>query len=514
MALDILLIQPPKHYWPFVAADDNFVVPQALVYLAAHARANGLSVAIVDCNPIKMGFRSLSDYIRELKPKVVGIGENHALYAHEAYKTFRMVKEVSPETYTVAGGAHFSHTYLSALRDPAVDFVVFGEGERTFTELCQTLVGADTTDVDVSDVQGIGYFEDGEVKSTGSRPLLRNLDELPIPAYDLLPMELYGTSKWLFSPGGATIQHSRGCTLSCSFCAWWTMMANRKEHEDGSVTMTPRWRTFSVERHLEEVELLVHRYNKRGLMYVDASFNISPKWNLEFSEEVVRRKLPINYFAFMRADCMLRDHKNGILGKMVEAGMAHICIGVERAEDTDLKEWNKHRYSQSDTRRIFQILKDEYPSVFRQGTFIVGVKDETPESMWQQAELAKQLELDYPAFHPVTPVPGTAVYEEARRNDEIELDDFKKFDWMTPVMRSKYMTRDEIAWQIYEMNKKLVTPQWLMKGLSDSTPYRRYMYMWWFKVASNMALDLAKRRINPFKTRDYMNLVKPAWYDH
>ena len=50
--------------------------------------------------------------------------------------------------------------------------------------------------------------------------------------------------------------------------------------------MTPRWRTFGVDRHLEEVELLVNRYNKRGLMYVDASFNISPKWNLEFSEEV------------------------------------------------------------------------------------------------------------------------------------------------------------------------------------------------------------------------------------
>ena len=74
---------------------------RALVYLAAHARANGLSVAIVDCNPIKMGFRSLSDYVKELQPKVVGIGENHALYAHETYKTFRMVKEVSPSTYTV-----------------------------------------------------------------------------------------------------------------------------------------------------------------------------------------------------------------------------------------------------------------------------------------------------------------------------------------------------------------------------------------------------------------------------
>ncbi len=513
--VDVLLIQPPKKYWPFVSADDNFVVPQALVYLAAHARANGLEVRVIDCNPIKMGWRSLADTIRALKPRVVGIGENHALYSNEAFKAFRMIKEVSPDTFTVAGGAHFSHLYQTALLDPAIDYVVFGEGELTFTELSHRLCGhVNGGRPDTTDILGIGTEDDGCVSSTGSRPLLRNLDELPIPAYDLLPMELYGTSKYLFSPGGATIQHSRGCTLSCSFCAWWTQFATRKENEDGTASLTPRWRTFSVERHLEEVELLMNRYNKQCMMYVDASFNINPKWNAAFADEVVRRGLDFKWFAFMRADCMLRDYETGVLGKLVEAGMAHVCIGVERAEDTDLKNWNKHRYSQTDTRRIFGILKDEYPEVFRQGTFIVGVKDETPDTMWQQVELARALELDYPAFHPVTPVPGTAVYEEAKRNGDIELDDFAYFDWMTPVMPSKYMTRDEIAWQIYEMQKQLVTPQWLLRGLTDKHQYRRHMYRWTLKVAANMALDLAKQRINPFKSLHYTNLVKPAWYDH
>jgi len=513
--LDVLLIQPPKKYWPFVSADDNFVVPQALVYLGAAARTVGLDVAIIDCNPVKMGWRTLADTIKTHKPRIVGIGENHALYSHEAFKAFRMVKEVSPDTFTVAGGAHFAHLYQTALKDPAVDYVVFGEGDITFQELCTRLVGHKNGGYpDVSDIAGVGYEEDGEVKSTGSRPLLRNLDVLPMPAYDLIPMELYGTSKYLFSPGGATIQHSRGCTLSCSFCAWWTQFGNRKERADGSASLTPRWRTFSVDRHLEEVELLVNRYNKKCMMYVDASFNISPKWNEEFSDEVVRRKLPIKWFAFMRADAMLRDHKNGILGKLVEAGMAHICIGVERAEDTDLAAWNKSRYSNSDTRRIFQILKDEHPSVFRQGTFIVGTRDETKDSMWQQAELAKQLDLDYPAFHPVTPVPGTAVYEQALAEKWVDGEDFKSFDWMTPVMPSKYLSRDEIAWEIYEMNKLLVTPKWLFKGLTAKEPYRRHMYLWWAKVAAAMTIDLAKKRVNPFKTRDYMNLVKPAWYDH
>ena len=511
--MDVLLVSTPRHYWPFVSADDNFVVPQALVYLAAHARDAGLSVGIVDCMPIKMGWRSLADTIREKRPKVVAVGENHALYSHEAFKCFRMVKEIDPSIVTVAGGAHFAHLYDAALLDPCLDYVVMGEGELTFTELCQRVVGSDEAEPDVSDILGIGYRRDDQVLKNPARPLINDMDSLPIPAYDLLPMELYGTSKYLFSPGGATIQHSRGCTLSCSFCAWWTMMAKRTDHADGSVTLTPRWRTFSVDRHLEEVELLVKRYNKRCMMYVDESWNINPKFNLEFSEEVIRRGIDMKWFAFMRADAMLRDHETGILGKMVEAGMAHICIGVERAEDTDLANWNKHRYSNSETRRVFQILKEHHPSVFRQGTFIVGVRDESVETMWQQADLARQLDLDYPAFHPVTPVPGTAVYDEAKREDWIELDDFKNFDWMTPVMRSKYLTRDEIAWQIYEMNKALVTPKWLMKGLLDKTPYRRAMYMWWAKVAANMAVDLLRQRVNPLRSRAYMNLVKPDWYD-
>ena len=510
--MDVLLLSPPRRYWPFMSDDDNFVVPQALVYLAAHNRANGLDVAILDCNPVKMGWKTLADYVKKHKPKVIGIGENHALYSHEAFKAFRMIKELSPETYTVAGGAHFAHLYQTALLDPCLDFVIFGEGEISFTALCQVLVGDTTGDPDVSHVKGLAYFDGERVTSTGSQPLIRDLDTLPMPAYDLLPMELYGTSKYLFSPGGATIQHSRGCTLSCSFCAWWTMMATRKEDEDGNAVLTPRWRTFSVERHVEEVELLVKEYGKRCMMYVDESWNINPKFNLGFSEEIVRRGLDIRWFGFMRADAMLRDHETGVLGKMVESGMAHVCIGVERAEDTDLQNWNKHRYSQSSTRRVFDILKTHHPTVFRQGTFIVGVRDETPDTMWHQAKLARELDLDYPAFHPVTPVPGTKVFEEAKANNWIELDDFKYFDWMTPIMSSKYMNRDEIAWQIYEINKSFITPKWLMKGLTDKTAYRRAMYKWFTKTSTLMALGMIKDRVNPFKSRSYMQLVKPSWY--
>lgn len=85
---------------------------------------------------------------------------------------------------------------------------------------------------------------------------------------------------------------------------------------------------------------------------------------------------------------------------------------------------------------------------------------------------------------------------------------------MILVMLFKYFSCDEIVWKIYEANKEFITFKWLVKGLTDKDQYCRYMYIWWVKIATSMVIDMVKKWVNPFKTRDYMNLVKPVWYDH
>ena len=94
-----------------------------------------------------------------------------------------------------------------------------GEGEETFADLLNQVDGGKP---DFSKVDGIAHSQDGTFHRTPPRKLVRNLDDLPLPAYDMMPMHLYGKSRYLFSPGGTTIHHSRGCTSSCSFCAWFT----------------------------------------------------------------------------------------------------------------------------------------------------------------------------------------------------------------------------------------------------------------------------------------------------
>ncbi len=290
-------------------------------------------------------------------------------------------------------------------------------------------------------------------------------------------------------------------------------MADRKYDADGNAQLRPRWRSKSVGRIFEEMELLYHKYGKRGYVWVDESWNIDPRFNDSFAEELLRSGMQTKWFAFMRADCIVRDEKSGILEKLVRSGLAHILIGVERAEDDTLTMLDKRFYTGGVAREALDIFKRRYPNVFVQATFIVGVKEESKESMAKQLKMAKELDVDFPAFHPITPVPGTPIYDDALANGHITEDDFDGFDWLTPVLDSKFMTKDEIAWELYKLNKELVNKRWLMRGLSSRVPYKRDMYIWFTKVSAAMAVDALKQKLNPLNVEHYQQLVKPYWYD-
>ncbi len=125
----VMLVFSPRMYWPFVSEGDNFMVPQSLACLAAVVREAGHHVGVYDCMAMRMGWRSLENAMREENPDVLCVGENHALYSHEAMKVVEMAKEVVPRALVVTGGAHFSNLYTKYMAEHPIDFVVCGEGE-------------------------------------------------------------------------------------------------------------------------------------------------------------------------------------------------------------------------------------------------------------------------------------------------------------------------------------------------------------------------------------------------
>ena len=163
--------------------------------------------------------------------------------------------------------------------------------------------------------------------------------------------------------------------------------------------------------------------------------------------------------------------------------------------------------------QAIRIFKEKYPEVFIQATFIVGVKDENRETLKRQVALAKKIDVDFPAFHPITPVPGTPIFDDAIANGHITEEDFDNFDWMSPVLDTDYLNRDEIAYELHKMNKQFVNPKWMLKGLFSKESYKRDMYIWFALVSAKMAFDVTKQRLNPFKVEHYQALHKPPWYN-
>ena len=515
--MKVLFVRPPKYNWPFINEQDNYLLPQGLLYLASYLAHEGHTVRAVDCMPMRIGWRSLAQVIRRERPDVVAAGDSETLYSAETGRVFALAKELDPEVVTVAGGYHFTHTPHESMAKYPIDVTVLGEGELTLAEVVASLP---LTPQKASKIRGIAYRDGGgEIRTTAPRPLIEDLDGLPTPRFDLFPIRDYGTARYLFSPGGITAHHSRGCIDRCSFCACWRQMAQVRETRTGPVA-TPRWRTRSAARVVEEIDVLYHEYGKGCIIFTDDTWNVSGSFDEAFAETLLARGYrDLAWFAFMRVDFLLRDERAGIFEKLVRSGLRHVSIGLERAVTDDLARLRKTNQSERDMIECASLLKNKYPEVFRQATFLVGMPDESGKSLRRLGSFADRLDLHYPAFHPLTPVPGTDLWREARAQGRIEVTDYGRYDWMTPIMSTEHLTREDLEDELWTMNRRFMKLGRVLKGLATRHGYVRRMYVWWFFVAAKVILNQALLRLRlpglyDNVTEDlYAGLVRPVWYD-
>ncbi|MBZ9577949.1 radical SAM protein [Patescibacteria group bacterium] len=516
----ILLVRPPRYLWPFINESDNFLLPLGLPCIAAAIRAKlpEVEVKIIDCPPLKIGWENLKKILQKEKPDIVGAGEE-ALYHHEAVRLFKLAKDVNPEAITVAGGHFFSWMVDYSLTNFPIDIIARFEGEQTIVELIDAL----RNKADLSEIKGIAYKSNGQIIRTPLRALIEDLDTLPLPAYDLMPMGEYSPFGYLW-PQSATLEHSRGCIDRCNFCSLWTFWGRqvKVDIEKGNLEVNPKYRSKSVDRMLEEIDIVYQKYNRRYIIWADPTFNVDPEWSDEFCERLLKRNYKdLYWWAFLRADFVLRDERAGILEKMVKAGLVHPLIGVERDCSEDLRKIKKSVYTRELVKEVFLIFKKKYPQVFRQGTFVTCLPFDTKESMLNLVKYAVEIDIDYPAFHPVAPVPGTYLHQEAKQKNLLEEKDFTKYDWSTPVMRSSTgLSGEDFANLNMELNKRYVLyrPHWLVRGLFSRYKHKRGLYWWFFRNTIKMMLleirDIILRRKKYKGITGFMRLKRPKWYDN
>ena len=485
----IFIVKPPRKVWPYLSEEDNYLLPQALPAIAAAIREkiSDVDIKIIDCLPYKIGWKSLKKIISKNKPDLLLLSESELVWVNEANKLAVFTKKASPKTKIIAGGVCYSFLPEFFLRKYPIDYIVIGEGERTIVELLNEIIRGKERSKILKKIKGIAYKNSNKVVITQHRELEPNLDNFPLPAYDLMSMGHYTHLRNIFHPGAVTVYHSKGCVNNCKYCICWVSNAKRFK-KNGKIIYKPCYRTKSVERTIKEIELLYKKYGVRSIVFTDDIWNQDPEWSKQFAKEILKRNIKIKWFAFLRAETVVRDEKLGILDLLVKAGLSHAVIGVERLNDKEMRDL-KRNSSKKITFQAFNILKRRYPQVFRQGTFIMGTRNENKESMIDLLKQIKKLDIDMPSFSPLTPLPGTPLYEEAKKNGRIESENFEDYDWFTPIMSSEHLSRDEIEDLMNYVNRKHFDLKKFLLNLFSPYAYKRKMYYWFVKVTLRIIMS-------------------------
>ncbi len=321
--LDCLLISPPIFYdssgniWKEI--NSNFP-PLGIASIAAYIRYNGYKVRIIDCNVEVPTVDRFESYLRTnfvskySNIRFIGI-TSMTPTIKKAYKIAELCKKYFPNAQILFGGVHPTYLWSEVIKNPFVDIVVIGEGEKTLNDI----VSGKKLDF----VDGIVFKRKGEIIQTPPRKRILKLDELPMPAYDLLPISKYRPAKGSYKRLPAmSMMTSRGCPGRCTFC---------------SKTLGNLLVFRSAEKIFEEILYLKKNFGIREILFYDDTFTANRKNVLKLCELIIKNKIDITFTCFARVDFI--DFE--MLRQLKRAGCHQIMYGIESVDETVLRNINK-----------------------------------------------------------------------------------------------------------------------------------------------------------------------------
>jgi radical SAM superfamily enzyme YgiQ (UPF0313 family) len=378
----VLLLSTPH------SLEESPLPPLSLTYLAGALKKAGIDVRILDFLVTQYHPKKLKREVEEYRPQLVGITCVTLNYPI-ARRMLKVCKAFDSNILTVIGGPHVTFALEETLlSSPWIDAIVIGEGERTLVELARAVAEGEST----HNVPGVAFADGGMVVKTTPRSVIENLDELPLPARELLPMARY---RALDAP--CTVITSRGCPYSCIFCSGHRMFG-------------PKVRFRSPNLVVDEIEKLQRDFGLAKINIVDDTFTLNHNHTRAVCEEILRRNLKIKWSVFARVDRISSE----LAQLMNRAGCEWVLFGVESADEAILKTIRK-RITPDEVRCGVKIAAEAGIKVFN--SFILGLPGESRETARKSLAFGDELYQKYGAkygFHMLTPIPGTELYERAK----------------------------------------------------------------------------------------------------
>jgi anaerobic magnesium-protoporphyrin IX monomethyl ester cyclase len=432
-----------------------------LAYLAAVSERRGDEVAIFDAD---IEERPLGEFVQDYKPQLVGITANTP-QVKQAWRHAAEIKKVY-DVPVVIGGPHPSVVVedldYESLNCGNIDFVVRGEGEETWVEISakvedflkhhpsfSTAELMDPAKGVWDNVMGITYkSSDGSYHRNPERVAIADLDSLPWPAYHLFKMEGYTNlqpaTDAVDGSKSFSILTSRGCPYRCTFCS--------------QSIMPVKWRSRTPENVIAEWEHLVRDLGAQEIGVLDDSANIRKKRLLQIADMLIERELnhvPWIFVNGIRANLVDKP----LMQKLKDAGLKRTAFGVETGNPELLKAIDK-RVDHDTIRNAFKVTKEV--GIETIAFMIIGLPGDNRATMQDTINFAIELDPLIANFSMMTPYPGTAVWEQVKRNGRLLIQDWE--DYVFFEQHARFEMGELTAELVEEMYRRAYRQFYLRPG--------------------------------------------------
>ncbi len=398
---------------------DEYLFPLGIGYLVGALKQKH-EVKAFHFNKMHHAVREIKREMASFAPRVVGLTCT-SFNRGFVRDGIRLIRSINKDVKIVVGGVHVSFLYEQALNNYDADVVVIGEGEKTFSDLCDAF----EKNTLLQQVRGIAYKNNGEVVVTQPQESISNLDDLPMPDYSY-------AREYINRSSIGVLIGSRGCPVRCTFCSTSSYWGQRV-------------RISSPQRVVDEMEMLVSNFNVKKIFFHDDTFNLGIERVKAVCKEIIDRGIRVEW----ACSCRVVPVSEEMIAYMVEAGCRHIGWGIETGSETMLKSINK-KISLPQIRNAFDLSK-KFSGVLATSAFImVGNAGETEATIRETIEFLNSLSLTDPLSSSILYVlPGTLLYEKLKKEGHIQDESWANYDTIP------YYTLENSFLKLFKWSKQI-----------------------------------------------------------
>lgn len=443
MAYKVLLVNPSYQSRISAIAQISVGPPLGLAYMAAMLKGlKGVQIRIIDANALAIPDDELCSKILDISPDIVGFTATTPTI-DQVGRIISRIKASNSKILTLIGGIHATlMPYQTLKKYKSIDFLISGEGEYTFLELIKAL----KDNKDIGGISGLFYRDNGKILRNSSRPFIKNLDELPFPARDLLPNHLYRSPD---SKNFSCIIAMRGCPARCIYCAVRKIAGSKL-------------RKRSPKNVVDEIEECYKKYNANFFSFLDDTFTYDNGWVKNLCDEIKNRGLhnKIKWICLTRVDCIDEE----LVRRMKEAGCYKIEFGIESGAP-EILAYIKKGIRLEQVKKAFKIAKKL--RIKTMAFVMLNAPIETLDTIEKTRKLIFELEPDFLQIAYMTPYPCTELSDECNRKGLVKTRDWSKYIFLNNIIiKNRNIPEEELRRAKRELERSFyLRPKYLMNRI-------------------------------------------------